>query len=85
MKQTLIEVQKKGKSSIIIYPLNTILFKKKNALGYSRLNGVIVSGGQRRESAIHTHVSILPRAPLPSRLPHSIEQSSLCSTAGRCC
>ena len=41
---------------------------------------VIVSGGQWRESAIHIHVSILPQTPLPSRLPHNIEQSSLCYT-----
>ena len=27
---------------------------------------------------IHKHVSILSRAPLPSRLPYSIEQSALC-------
>jgi len=38
---------------------------------------VIVSGGQQRDSAIHSHVSILPQTPLPSRLPHNIEQSSL--------
>ena len=41
---------------------------------------VIVSGGQQRDPAIHMHVSILPQTPLPSRLPHSIEQSSLCYT-----
>ena len=28
---------------------------------------------------------ILPQAPLPSRLPHNIEQSSLCCTVGPCC
>ena len=38
---------------------------------------VIVSGGQQRDSAIHSHVSILPQTPRPSRLPHNIEQSSL--------
>ena len=43
---------------------------------------VIVSGEQRRDSAIHTHVSILSQTPLPSRLPHIIEQSSLCYTVG---
>ena len=36
-------------------------------------NAVIVSGEQQRDSAIHTHGSILP--PFPSRLPHNIEQS----------
>ena len=45
-------------------------------------NVVIVSGEQQRDSAIHIHVSISPQAPLPSRLPHNVEQSSLCSTVG---
>ena len=44
---------------------------------------MIVSGGQR-DSAVHTHVSILPQIPLPSRLPHNTEQSSLCNTVGPC-
>ena len=35
---------------------------------------VIVSSGQKRASAIHSHVSILPKSSLPSRLPHEIEQ-----------
>ena len=47
-------------------------------------NVVIVSGGQLSNSAIHIHVSILPQTPLPSRLPHSIEESSLCYTVGPC-
>ena len=33
-------------------------------------NVVIVSEGQQRDSATHSHVSLLPQAPLPSRLPH---------------
>ena len=45
-------------------------------------NVVIVSGGQQRDSAIHIHVSVLPQTPLPSRLPHNTEQSSLCYTEG---
>ena len=36
------------------------------------------SGGQQRDSAIHIPVSILPPTPLPSRLPHDTEKSSLC-------
>ena len=47
-------------------------------------NIVIVSGGQQRNSAIHIRVSILPQAPLPSRLPYNIEQSSMCYTVGSC-
>ena len=47
-------------------------------------NGVIVAGEQWRDSAIHVHVSILFQTPLPSRLPHNIEQSSMCCTVGPC-
>ena len=47
-------------------------------------NVVIASGEQRRDSAIHIHVSILPQTLLPSRLPHNYEQSSLCYTGGPC-
>ena len=52
-------------------------------LGYSRLtnNVMIVLGGLWRDSVIHIHVSIL-QTPLPSRLPHNIEQGSLCYTVG---
>ena len=45
---------------------------------------VIVSGQQCRDSAIHIHVSILPQTPLQSRLPHNIEQSSMCYTVRPC-
>ena len=45
-------------------------------------NIVIVSGEQGRDSAICIRVSILPLTLLPSRLPHNIEQSSLCYTVG---
>ena len=44
-------------------------------------NVVIVSGEQQRDSAMCTHISTLPQTPLPSRLPHNIEQSSMCHTA----
>ena len=47
-------------------------------------NVVIVSGEQRRDSAIHMHVSVLPQTPFPSRLPCNTEQSSLCFTVGPC-
>ena len=47
-------------------------------------NAVIVSSGQQRHLAIHIHVSILPQIPLPSRLIHNIEQTSLCYTVGPC-
>ena len=40
-------------------------------------NAAMVSGGQQRDSAVHIHVSIFPQTPLPSRLPHNIEQTSL--------
>ena len=45
-------------------------------------NAVTVSGGQQRDSATHTHVSIPPQSPFSSRLPHNIEQSSLCYSVG---
>ena len=44
----------------------------------------MVSGGQQRNSAMHTHVSILPPTPLSPGLPLSIEQSSVCCTVGPC-
>ena len=36
--------------------------------------------GSLSDSAIHARVSILSPTPLPSRLPHNVEQSSLCYT-----
>ena len=50
-----------------IYPLNNIM---------------IVSDEQQRDSAIYTHVSILPQTPLPSRLTYNTEQSSMYDTGG---
>ena len=47
-------------------------------------NVLIVSGEQQRDSAIYIHVPILPQTPLPSRLPHNVEQSSICYTVGPC-
>ena len=59
--------------------------KKTFCIGvYSFKNVVIVSGEQRRDSTIHIHVSILPQTPLPSRLPHNTEQSSMCYTVSPC-
>ena len=54
------------------------------SIAHSQLTNyaVIISGEWQRYSAIHIHVPILPQAPLPSRLPHNVEQSSLCSTVG---
>ena len=43
-----------------------------------------VSGEQPRGSTLHIHVSILPYTPLPSRLSHNLEQSSVCYTVGPC-
>ena len=52
---------------------------------YSQLtnNIVIFSREQQRDSAIRTRGSILPKTPLPSRLPHNVEQSSPCYTYSR--
>ena len=41
---------------------------------------VTVSCEELRDSVIHIYVSILSQTPLPSRLPHNIEQSPLCLT-----
>ena len=38
---------------------------------------MIVSGELQRDSAMHTHVSILPQTPLPSRLPHQFHSVQL--------
>ena len=45
---------------------------------------VTISGEQRRDSAVHMHVSVLPQTPLPSRPAHHLEQSFLCYTVGPC-
>ena len=45
---------------------------------------VMLSGEQGRDSDIHIQVSILPQIPLPSKLPHNIEQSSLCYAMHPC-
>ena len=37
-----------------------------------------------RKAHLCMHVSILPQTPLPSRLPHNIEQSSMCYTVSPC-
>ena len=39
---------------------------------------MVASGVQQRDSAIYIHVSTLLQTPLPSKLPHNIEQSSQC-------
>ena len=43
-------------------------------------NIVIVLGGQQRDSAIRTHISILPQTLLPSSLLCNMGESSLCYT-----
>jgi len=45
---------------------------------------MIVSGEQLKYSFIHIHVYILSKTLLLSRLPHNIEQSSVCDTVGPC-
>ena len=62
-----------------------VLYKTLFYIGVWLINNVvIVLSAQQRDSAIHIHVSILPQTPLPSRLPHDIEQSSLSYTVGPC-
>ena len=59
--------------------ISKCLKKKKKQLsfriGVKLISNVIVLGVQPSDSATHTHASILSQTPLPSRLPHSTEQS----------
>ena len=48
-------------------PLLQLFFKNLLCIGVLPVNNVVVSGEQRKDSATHVHVSILPRTPLPSR------------------
>ena len=48
------------------------------------IDNVLVSGVQQSDSVIHIHGSILFQILFPFRLLQSIEQSSLCYTAGPC-
>ena len=74
--------------SVSLLFVSLFYFKKKNFLFYIGVwlvnNVVIVSSGQQSDSAICIHVFIFPQTPLPSRLPHSIEPSSLCYVVGPC-
>ena len=74
--------------SVSLLFVSLFYFKKKNFLFYLGVwlvnNVVIVSSGQQSDSAICIHVFIFPQTPLPSRLPHSIEPSSLCYVVGPC-
>ena len=47
-------------------------------------NVVVVLGEQGRDSIIQIRIYILLQTPLPSSLPHSIEQSSIYYTVGLC-
>ena len=65
-----------------------MLWVLKNFLFYVGVelvnNVVIVSGGQQKDSVIHTHVSFLPQTTLPASFPRNIEQSSLRYIVGPC-
>ena len=65
--------------------INLLIFNFLFYIGVEPINNVvIVAGAHQSNSAVHTHVSVLPQTPLPSRLPHNIAQSSLCYTVGPC-
>ena len=74
--------------SVSVHPKRHLIFFFLTfyfVLGYSQLtNDVIVSGEEWRDSAICIHVFILRHTPLPSRLLHSMEQNSMCSTVVPC-
>ena len=44
----------------------------------------MISDEQKRDSAIHLWLFVLPQTSLSSRLPYNIEQSSMCYTVGLC-
>ena len=46
--------------------------------------GTMDSCVRMAESLCCAPESIVPQAPLPARLPHNIEQSSMCCTVGPC-
>ena len=54
---------------------NFFLTPKTFCTGVQLINNVIVSSEQRRDSAIHIHVSILPQTPAAIQLAHNIEQT----------
>ena len=63
------------------FHFNFFLTPKPFCIGVYPISNIVeVSGEQRRDSAVHIHISILPQTPLPSRLPCNIKQSSMCST-----
>ena len=69
-----------GPGSISLFIMNFLY-----CIGVQPVNNVVIaSGEQQMESAKHIYVSILPQTPLASRLPHNIEQSSLCCTVSPC-
>ena len=75
---------RKGRKHMAVIFWNLLLYFRVEPIS----NVVIVSGGQQGDPAIciyiytHTHLTILAQSPLPSSLPHNIEQSSLCYTVG---
>ena len=49
------------------------------------MNNAVINFRCREEVLSHTYTCIhSPPTPVPSRLPHNIEQSSLCYTVGPC-
>ena len=62
----------------------SINFFLKLFILYWSVNNVVPVSEHGRDSATHINVSTLLQTPLPSRLPHNIEQSFLCYTIGPC-
>ena len=65
---------------LFIFSFTYLFLTFSFTLGYSQLTNhvVKVSGKEQRDSAIYIHGFVLPQIPLPSKLPHDSEQSSLC-------
>ena len=90
-KGILFSLEKEGKSFFFFFessnlsslPFIYLFFLTLFYFGIQPINNVvIVSGAQQNASATHICGCILSQIPLPTRLPHKLEQSSLSYTIG---
>ena len=64
------------------YPgLLLCIFLKLFYIGVQPMDSVVI---QQRDPGMHVRVPILLQTPLPSRLPHDVDQGPLCYIAGPC-
>ena len=66
-------------------PFYSFIFNFLFCIGLQPINNVVrVSVEQKKDSAIHIHISILPQIPLSSRLPYNTDQICLWKIVGPC-